>query len=192
MMRPVIGIVLASVILYVWGFVVWGMGPYPTMIWKQAENTEETQNALREHFPKNGTYFVPGTAQEEDVVSEQFRSGPVAFVHMLKVDGREAMDPSIMINGFIANCVLIVFIAILIHMVSPALPTYSERVKFTAIAGLACSILTDIGDSVWWQIDWGWSLYRGFYHVTTWIVTGLVLGFFVGTGSLSVKDEPTS
>ena len=36
MKRCLIGIVLASVVLYAFGFVWWGMGPYQDLIWKQA------------------------------------------------------------------------------------------------------------------------------------------------------------
>ncbi len=34
MKKTIIGVVIAQVVLYVFGFLYWGLGPYPTMIWK--------------------------------------------------------------------------------------------------------------------------------------------------------------
>jgi small basic protein len=184
MKRLVIGVVLAAVALYAWGFLVWGAGPYATLIWKQAKDHEVAGQMLREQFPENGTYFVPAATQEN--VEQRFEQGPVAMVHMLRVDGRPAFDPSIMVQGFFVNLVVIVLVALLLKQVASALPTYLDRVKFVALAGLASAILIDIGDCAWWQMDWGWMAYRGAYHTTAWVVMGLVLGCFLGKPT----DEP--
>ena len=74
---------------------------------------------------------------------------------------------------------MIVIIALLMNQVKAALPRYVDRVKFVALAGLASAVLIDIGDCAWWQMDWGWMAYRGLYHLSAWVVTGLVLGLFL-------------
>ena len=35
MTRTIAGIIVAAIVLYVWGFIYWGMGPYRELIWKQ-------------------------------------------------------------------------------------------------------------------------------------------------------------
>lgn len=178
MKRLVIGIAIAAVALYAWGFLVWGAGPYATLIWKQSPEEEVAGQMLREQFPHNGTYFVPAAALEN--VEQRFEHGPVAMIHMLAVDGRPAFDPSIMVKGFLVNLVAIVLVALLLKQVASALPTYFDRVKFVALAGLASAILIDIGDVAWWQMDLSWMAYRGAYHASAWVVMGLVLGCFLG------------
>lgn len=181
MKQTIIGIVLASVALYLWGFIVWGMGPYGTMIWKQAKDDSVAAQLLKEQFAENGTYMVPAVNYSAEELDAKYQAGPVAFVHMMAVDGRPAMDSSIMLNGFLLNLIVIVLIAMLMKQVESALPTYRDRIKFAALAGMVCAMLVDIGDVAWWQMDLGWMFYRGFYHVTAWIVTAAVLGFFVGS-----------
>lgn len=179
MKRTVLGIIIAAIVLYVWGFIYWGLGPYRTMVWKQPTDDVAAGKALLEYFPQNGTYYVPGFDQEQKTVETLFESGPVAFVHMLSINGRPMADPSIMIQGFILNIVVIILIAILLRQVCAALPGYLDRVKFVALAGLISAIFTDFGDAVWWQLDWSWELYQAFYGFSAWLIIGLILAKFI-------------
>ena len=179
MKRMIIGVVVAAVVLYMWGFVYWGFGPYGKMIWKQTQDDAAAGQVLLEHFPQNGTYFVPGMGNEEEKREALYDNGPVAFVHMISASGRPMVDSSIMIQGFVLNLVVILLIAFLLRQVAPALPTYFDRVKFSALAGLTAAVLIDCGDAVWWQIDWPWMLYTGFYHFSAWTLTGLILAKFI-------------
>jgi len=183
MKKTVMGVVIAAVVLFLWGFVYWGFGPYRTMIWQQASDDVVAGEALREQFPTDGTYFVPGAGHDQATAEELYLRGPVAFVHMISASGRPMFEMSIMIQGFILNLVVIILIAILLRQVASALPTYSQRVRFSALAGLTAAVLIDCGDAVWWQIDWPWMLYNGFYHFTAWLITGLILAKFVDPGT---------
>lgn len=183
MKKAILGIVIASVVLYMWGFVYWGLGPYPKLIWKQANDDVAAGQALSEHFPENGVYFVPGAGHDQATAEGLYETGPVAMVHMIAADGRPMMDPSIMVGGFALNVVVIVLIGALMCQVRAALPTYAHRVKFAALAGLTAAMLIDCGDIVWWQIDWSWKLYNAFYHFSAWLIVGLVLAKFMASDS---------
>lgn len=181
MKKAILGVIIASVVLYLWGFIYWGFGPYRTLIWNQSQDDAKAGQALVEQFPTNGTYFVPGAAHDQATAEGLYENGPVAFVHMISVSGRPMFDPSIMAQGFILNLVVIVLIAFLLKQAIPALPTYFDRAKFSAIAGLTAAVLIDCGDAVWWQIDWPWMLYNAFYHFSAWLIAGLILAHFIGT-----------
>lgn len=51
MKRMIVGIVIASIVLYAWGFIFWGLGPLRTMIWNQSMDDVEAGQALLENFP---------------------------------------------------------------------------------------------------------------------------------------------
>ncbi|MBI5759664.1 MAG: hypothetical protein HZA46_14190 [Planctomycetales bacterium] len=180
MKRTVVGIVIAQVVLYFFGFIWWGLGPYPSLIWKQARSDDAAAQALREQFPENGTYLVPSTAGKPEDVDHAMRRGPVAFVHMLRVEGRAAMEPSIMVTGFATNLIVIVLIALLLGRCSTALPTYADRVKFVAFAGFIAAFFIDGGEIVWWQMPANWKLYQAGYDFLFWVIAGLILAKFVG------------
>jgi hypothetical protein len=171
MKRLVLGIVVAAVVLYLWGFLVWGLGPYRTAIWKKPADEAAARKVLKEQFPENGTYYVPSFGQEQAVV-EEFKQGPVAMVHMLA-------DPSIMIGGFVLNLVALVLIALILQRVASAMPGYGQRVGFVALIGLTAALLCDGGDAVWWQIPWSWKLYQAGYDFSFWLIAGLILPRFV-------------
>jgi hypothetical protein len=179
----VAGIVIAQVVLYFFGFIWWGLGPYPSLIWKQAKNAETAAQALREQFPENGTYFVPSTVGKPEDVDQAMQKGPVAFVHMLRVEGRPSMEPSIMVAGFVTNLIVIVLIALLLGRCSAALPTYADRVKFVAFVGVIAAFFIDGGEIVWWQMPANWKLYQAGYDFLFWVIAGLILAKFVGPQS---------
>ena len=193
MKRTIIGIAIAAVALFVWGFVYWGLGPYRTAIWKQASDDVAAGQALLEHFPENGTYYVPGFDNDPETIEGLFQKGPVAFVHMLSADGRSMHDASIMIQGFLLNLVVIVLITMLLRQVCSALPTYLDRVKFVGLAGLMAAVLIDCGGAVWWQLDWSWKLYQACYDFSAWVVVGAILAKFIEpeTGATD-SPQPTT
>ncbi len=188
MKKTAIGVIISAVVLYLWGFLFWGFGPYARMIWQHTGDDAAAGQALLEHFPDNGTYFVPGLDADPSKMEALYASGPVAFVHMLAVDGRPMFDSSIMINGFFLNLVVILLIAVLMRQVRSALPTFVDCVKFSALAGLTAAILIDLGDSVWWQIDWPWMLYNALYHLVAWLIVGAILAKFIDSGSGQIAD----
>lgn len=180
MTRTVLGIVVAAVVLYAWGFLVWGVVPYPAVVWKKPVDEEAARKALREQFPERGTYVVPGAGHDEAVKEALFKQGPVAMVHMTHPAGRPLADPSIMIGGFVLNLVALVLIALILRRVGAAMPGYGERVGFVALIGLTAALLIDGGDAVWWQIPWEWKLYQAGYDFSFWLIAGLILAKFVG------------
>ncbi len=179
MKRLILGVAIASILLYLWGFVYWGLGPYSSMVWKQAKDDVAAGKSLLQHFPEAGTYYVPASTHDQETLERLFQKGPIALVHLISTTGRPVMDPSIMIQGFLLNLVVIILIGLLLRRVSASLPSYSSRIGFVFLAGITSVILIDFGDMIWWKISWDWKLYLAFYHVSAWVLTGLVLGRFV-------------
>jgi hypothetical protein len=182
MARTVIGVLIAAVVIYAWGFVYWGMGPYREVIWKQTKSGEAAGKALSMHFTERGTYFVPNAA-DPDTLEARYTKGPVAFVHMLAPEGRPMVDTMIMGTGFVLNLVVIVLVAVLLHNVTPFIPTYLGRVGLVTLAGITASVLIDGGDVVWWQIPWEWKVYQATYNISVWIIAALILAAFIRTSS---------
>ncbi|CAK9027301.1 Uncharacterized protein SCF082_LOCUS17859, partial [Durusdinium trenchii] len=179
MVKFILGIVVASVALFFWGFLFWGLGPYPTLIWKQPTDIDVTRLALAEQFPEAGTYFIPPYTGDDDAFQTGYEEGPVAFVQMLAPDGRPAMDASIMIRGFGLNVVVIILLATLLKQVVVATPSYLSRVWVATLVGLIAAVFIDVGDTAWWGIALEWKLYQAAYHVSAAVVVGAVLGLFI-------------
>jgi len=186
-MRIVAGIVVAAIVLWVWGFIVWGFGPYQTAIWQAPSDAPAAGEVLKEHFPSNGVWFVPPNTGDTEQMSAAYEAGPVAFVHMMKVDGRPMMDASIMAKGFVHNLLVILCLAGLLLMLKKALPTWGSRVLFGLVAGFTAAFLIDGGAVVWWQYDLVWKLYMGIYDVSVYVIVCAVLGAFIPKGDATAQ-----
>ncbi len=179
MIRTIIGIIVAAIVIYAWGFVYWGLGPYHKHIWRHTADNEAAGRALLQHFPERGTYFVPYNFEDQEKASELFERGPVAFVHMLAPDGRPMADPTIMGGGFVLNLVVIVLVAILLRSTAAATPSYLHKLCLVTLIGVTASLLIDGGDAVWWQVPWQWKLYQAVYNTSVWIIAGGILALFI-------------
>lgn len=178
MRRTALGVVLATLAMFVWGMVYWGANPFPYRTWKAAVDGEAAQRLLREQFPDVGTYFVPSLRTDPETLARRYSSGPVGFVHVTS-QGRPIHDTSIMTKGLLIDLLSVLALLGLLRMAAPALPTYRHRAMFAALAGLGAALLIDGGDVAWWSIPWEWKLHQAVYDAMAWWVAGLVLARFV-------------
>ena len=110
-----------------------------TLVWQQPAD-EQARGMLCQHFPFNGTYYVPSFENDEKTISRAFDEGPVAFVHMLAVDGRPMFVPSIMIQGFLLNLAVVILITLFLRQCADAFPKFADRVKPIVLVGLTATI----------------------------------------------------
>lgn len=178
-MRMGLGVVLATLAMFLWGMVYWGANPLPYRSWKAAGDDEAAQRLLREHFPDVGTYFVPSLRTDPESLARRYGAGPVAFVHVTS-QGRPVHDTSIMAKGLALDLLSALAMASLLYMAAPALVTYRRRAGFAAVAAVGAALLIDGGDAVWWSIPWQWKAHQAAYDATVWWVAGLVLARFTG------------
>lgn len=176
MIRAVVGISAATLAVYLWGFVFWGVSGLPYGAWKSVDDEDAVGQVLKEHFPTDGVYAIPGYGADEQVMAQRFESGPVAFVYMTAKDGRPMMDPSIMIGGlalyFAVSAVM--FALLKVANVDP----YRRRVGLCLLVGVAGTLAITLGDVVWWQYDSGWKGWQAFYDVSSFLIIGLVISAF--------------
>lgn len=182
MNRIWVGIIVTSIVLFIWGFVVWGGAiPYAEMIWHKPALGDEAGPDLKRHFPVNGTYLFPNPTGQMDQDEKRSQQGPIAFVHMLNVEGRALMDSSIMVKGFLLNLFFILGLAAMFWQFRESLTTYRQRLVLTVWLAVLSALFVNIGDAVWWGIDYPWKLYQAFYTVTSIILTGAILSGFIAS-----------
>lgn len=178
MQRTVIGIVVATIVLYLWGFVYWGTSTLPYQTWSQAPDDRAAGAALLEHFPESGVYYVPGNDHPMEERNALFEQGPTGFV-IVDRDGRPAFDTGIMAAGFALNGVVVAVLAVLLRLTRAAAPGYGQRLGIVVVAGAAGVLLVNFGDIVWWMIPPGWVLAQAFYNFSGMVIVGAILAGFV-------------
>lgn len=179
LLRFLAAVVAAAVATFFFGFLYWGVNPAPYRSLMEVTDEPVAREALKRHFPDNGTYVVPGLTQDQETLEKLHEEGPVAFVHMMAVNGRPMMGPAMMVQGFLLNVIVAGLLGILLLLGTRPDTSYLERVRFAGLFGCTAAILIDFGDVVWWGESASWKLHMAIYHIGFAVVAGLVLAAFM-------------
>jgi hypothetical protein len=175
----VLGILLATIAVYAWGFLYWGASSVPYSAWHETADDAAAGRALLEHFPQSGVYYLPANGNAPEIRSELYASGPTGFV-ILDVDGRPEFDPSIMLSGFALNAIVMTLLALLLNRLRPATATYAERLRVVLMIAAIAVVMVNFGDAVWWALPWNWEFAQAFYNFTALVLGGGILAAFAG------------
>lgn len=148
----------------------------PYAAWKTVDDELAVGQVLKDHFPSDGVYAIPGSGADEKDTAQHFENGPVAFVYMTARDGRPMMDPSIMIGGLVLYFAVsaVMFALLKVANVDPC----RRRVGICMLVGVAGALAITLGDVVWWQYDTGWKGWQALYDVSSFLILGLVTSAF--------------
>ena len=180
-MRWAMAVIVSSIVVYMWGFFFFAASGYPEQATLKVDDNAAVGEALKEHFPENGLYFLPSQSEEEgaDEYAVAHKTGPVAMVYMLKADGRDLMDIGILISGFCHIMLTSIFLCFLLRMADASLAGWFARVRFFVFVGFLIVFYCDIGNAVWWQYSWHWQLTIGLHHWVAISIAGIVIATIV-------------
>ena len=194
MKQRLIGIFIAAIAAYAWGFAFWGAPPqiwgdlpHAYDSWKHTADDAAAGAALRQHFPEVGTYYLPGRHNPKEALDGLYKSGPIAFVHMTSIAGRPQFEPIVMVLGFLLYLVTSIVLSVLLLI--GKIPGYFRRVGVVLFAGIAGAIAIRMGESVWWYEDVMWRGWQAIYEVVLFLVFGLILAAFIKPMT-TVEAEP--
>jgi hypothetical protein len=163
--RTMLGIVLAAVAEFIWWFLFWSLNPLPYASWKQSTGEEAAQAALREHFPEDGTYFIPSPTHPD--TERLHLKGPIAFLNIRS--GGPMMDNNVLIYGLLQNLVVAAVLLTLLRIVPSAASGLANQVKFSALFGdwrqpFSSTLAMSSGGLKTWSGNCTWRLRDQFCH----------------------------
>jgi hypothetical protein len=189
MQRVLLAALAGAVLYFLWGFIFWVVLPIGPMVFQQAADEPALAEQIRRSIQQPGTYLVPGMELMTTDAAEFTRrheAGPVAtlFVHSA---GRPVMGATVLLGGFATMFASTLLMSVLLKVT--AIPCYAGRVIVVCLAGLAGIFLGDLGFPFWY--DWPWHLWlaSAVFHVSGWLLVGLVLAAIVRPRPQSVEQE---
>jgi len=177
MSKVILGSLLAAIVMFVFGAVVW-MSPYPYKAFSQTADDQAAGQALLQNFPETGNYIVPGMSDDKAKMESLHTAGPIAFV-ALQREGGPMMNPKYLGLGFLQYFVAMLFAGSILRRVASALPTYGSRVGLVTLIGLIVAVLGHLSLPVWWKAPWPFFLVVAVYGTVSTLLGGLVLAKFV-------------
>lgn len=187
-MRTLLGIFLAAVILFVWGFLFWGISPYPKAVLKSLPAADQAVviGALKS-MTASGVFLVPNgpdTAETDPEFEKKHLEGPVATL-IVRQEGLPAMAPQVMINGFL-HMLGASFLAAMV-LISSGRREFFGRFMVCFWMGLFVAVWTEISRVVWFYFPWNYCLLYMAYHFSSCVILGIVLGITVRPAELPAE-----
>lgn len=184
MLRFVGGVVVASVVIFLWGFVFWGLSPFTKKMMQRLPNEESVLAAFKAANMESGNYFVPFPECDnpDKAVQEAFlkahAEGPLVQIIYLK-DGVDPTVPTFMAFGFVHILIGSTLAAALLTLALPGLEKYPARVMFVFLLGVFASFSITLARPIWFHQPWPFALFQSGYEVVSWLLAGLVLAAFI-------------
>ena len=180
MKKTIIGVIVTTLVLFVWGFLFWGqvLHSIPYESWKQTGDDGQAQEMLKKTFPETGTYYVPGTAHLPLDRLSMIARGPVAMVHINHADDIPTQAES-MIQGFLLNLVLVTLLAVMFTVAGAK--TFRDFARLSVAVAAVAVVMIDFGHIVWWGETASWVIWQAVYDFTGLLIAGHLLGVFMKT-----------
>lgn len=178
--RTLLGVLIAAVTTFLWGFLFWGASTLSYSSWSATADDAKTQAALTALFPTSGFYTVPNHTQHTpEVFGALLDNGGVWATVNMDYNPPQQGDPISLLLGLGHNVVVLLLLALLISH-APA-----NRLRTALLAGLMAAVFSNFGDVVWWNYPISWKLTIFAYDLGFWLLGGLVLNHF-----MRPKEQP--
>lgn len=181
--RVLLGSLLATIVLMVWGFICWGLLSDQLGIVSRVADEPALMNVLDQALPESGVYFFPvdgWDSADQAIKGEWTRrhtEGPMGMI-FLNNPG-VAPSPLVFLKGFLHYFVSTLLAAGILLFAQRAVPRYGQRVTLVVLIALFAVVLVALSPSIWWYHPWSYSLYLAVTTVIGWFLAGLVLAYFV-------------
>ncbi len=170
--RTLIGVLVAGLAVFMWGFAFWGSSTVPYQVWDSVPNDAQTQTELARLFPQSGYYSIPSVANNSAEESAALlKTGVWATVNIDHTPPLPGELASLLLG--LAHCIVVMF---LLALVFRHLGSNGIRTGF--LIGLAATVFSNLGDVIWWNFPLKWQATIMLYDIGFWSIGGLVLGFF--------------
>ncbi len=178
-----IGSFLGALVFFVWGFIFWSLLPTGPMIFDKVPEEEKLAGQLKQSISQTGIYYMPDPdlmVSNPDEFVRRHEAGPVATLFIYP-QGLPVMPPSVFLMGFLSMLTSTLFMGCILQKAAPVLKSYRSRLGFVMLAGLIGVVLSDLGPPIWYNLPWSLWTATAIFHVTGWLLVGLVLAKFVQT-----------
>ncbi|MEM1204944.1 MAG: hypothetical protein AAGN66_17065 [Acidobacteriota bacterium] len=177
MKKLILASLAASVLLFFWGWIWWGPIASGLGMIQTVPDEASLGESLASHLPADGVYVLP-YAMAGDESAALHESGPIATVYF-RAAGAPVMAPGVFAKGFAHMWVSVLLMAALLRWLSPRLVSFGERFCLVVGAGLATAVFDHLGRPVWFYESWSYHSFLTAYSITSWVLVGLVLAWFL-------------
>ncbi|MDA7979867.1 MAG: hypothetical protein MPJ50_13955 [Pirellulales bacterium] len=188
MIRVILGSILSAILMFAWGFVVWGIVA-ATMSDKLGRFTpyqslpQEVETSMLDAMKdsSSGMYLYPNpdfsTEEKKNETKQKAADGPFMIVaYSTQGEDNEMMTYGI---GFAHMLFTAFLLGSLLRIAAPAIKSIGSRVSFVIAMGLTMTVFILGRDIIWYHQDIGHYFFLAVYYLGSFIMAGIVLGALI-------------
>jgi hypothetical protein len=171
--KTILGIVVTGLVLFVFGFLYWGINPLPYAAWNEVNDVAGAQATAARLFPEDGAYFLPGPTNDPEAV-KLLETGPSVYVTIdhTPVAG---VDPAALAVGLLHN----IASALVLVFVLSGVVGLTPRLARALLVAIAAVFIINGSEIIWWQQPFEWIVHQMVYYLVYFALGALVLNFFI-------------
>jgi hypothetical protein len=178
----VLGAVLGGITAFLWSFISWELLPWHEKQLHSFQNEGEVLAVIASHAPQSGNYLLPTGPSEDGLTADQKKAAQE--IRIQKMQKGPLMFAAIRKEGFgsfpktlVAQVLYQMLAALLLTwmLLQTSGLSYSRRVAYLAVAGLAASVIADLPNWNWWGYSGTYTAVNLIDYTLTWLLAGLVI-----------------
>ena len=179
MVKVLISTIVAAAILFVWGFLAWGVLPLHETSGGKLHDEAAMASTLREQAGTSGVYWLPAPPEgggEEAVKAwtEAHEAGPLAMI-IVSLEGRNPMDPMLFAYGFGINLATGLLLSLLVVWTRRSLGGFLGRTAFVVGIGMIIGLESDLKYWNWLYFPTDWSVMNVVDHLIGFGLAGIAI-----------------
>lgn len=188
MLRVIIGSAVASIAMFVIGFVFFASG-LENLANRNLEDMPAgaVRQTLSAHLPGTGTYLVPnpeGSAAQ----TVMYGQGPIATIHY-NTAGFPATDASGMILGLVLNFIVALLIGTALIGIDRRVPDFASRARVAVLIAVGAVAFTHLGEPIYWHHDWPHFIYLFIADAVALAVAGIIIAWFLPKSAVAAPEH---
>ncbi len=181
--------VLSAVLMFVWGFVFWGLLGVGSSLLQPLPAELDVLASLRNVQAPSGMYVYPmpadpGDKEAQAECARKFEEGPLLRM-AYRAEGGSPMTPKMFAQGLGINFVVALLTSLLATLAASGLPTFGKRFVFVLLVSLVSTIWSNVGDVLWWFHSMRFCLGNMAYTIGAGLVMALVVAAIVRRPSVA-------
>jgi hypothetical protein len=178
----ILGTILGGLAAFVWSSISWELIGWHEKSMVAFHNEHEVSAVIASHAGQDGTYILPSMPPTAGMTPEQKKN--VMATVMQKMQAGPIMVAAVRRGGFgsysrglIVQLLSLMAAAFLLTwlLLQTSGLSYTRRVTFLAIVGLAASVIVDLPNWNWWGFSGAYTAVNLADSTLTWLVAGLAI-----------------
>lgn len=169
MKKKLISVILGGIVLFIWGFISWGVLPWHSAVTNRLTDESEVARVLKQNAPTSGVYFLP-------FAEEDFKLGETtAFLNILP-NGYHGDMGQMMTTGMIGQLISAFLMLLILQNTSHS--GYWGKVRFITLVGFSIAFISHYTYWNWFEFGTSYVLLTILDALIGWFLAGLVMAKF--------------